>query len=227
MKNSGAPKTTITAHTETERRFVIGVSGASGALYAAHFIRSLAYLTAGSSQLIVSPAALRVYRQEMQGQATTAAKYLAEILATPPVNAPQRSQVQHQFHVADYHDIGARAASGSSPSDGMVVIPCSMKSIAAIAHGYSSNLLERAADVCLKERRRLVLVPRETPYSVVHLQNMLQLSQAGAIILPASPGFYQRPLNIDALAQFIAGRILALFQIDHQLFPAWDGETSI
>ena len=224
MKNLDAAKTN--AYTAPEKRLVIGISGASGALYAAHFIRSLAYLAPGNSQLIVSPAAMRVYRQEMQGQATNASEYLAEILTSPlqAPNAPKNLAIQHQFHIADYHDIGARAASGSSPNDGMVVIPCSMKSIAAIAHGYSSNLLERAADVCLKERRRLVLTPRETPYSVIHLQNMLQLSQAGAIILPASPGFYQRPQNIAELAQFIAGRILALFQIEHQLFPAWESD---
>ncbi|MBX7058079.1 MAG: UbiX family flavin prenyltransferase [Leptospirales bacterium] len=196
------------------RNLIVAISGASGALYGRALLRALAVHDLQSVQLIVSPAALRVYNQELNREAATPAAYLAECLA--PAEVPAR------FLIQDYHDIGARAASGSAPSDGMIVAPCSMKSLAAIAHGHSSNLLERAAEVCLKERRRLVLVPRETPYSLLQLRNMTALTEAGAIILPASPAFYQAPQNFEDLACFIVGRALALFGIDHRLFPAWN-----
>ncbi len=107
----------------------------------------------------------------------------------------------------------------------MVIVPCSMKTLAGVANGYAANLPERAADVCLKEKRRLVLVPRETPFNTIHLRNMLSLAEAGAVILPASPGFYQRPATIEDLGRFIAGRILALFGVhDHGLFAPWEGD---
>ena len=102
-----------------------------------------------------------------------------------------------------------------------------MKSLAGIAQGYTTNLVERAADVCLKERRRLVLVPREAPYSQIHLRNMLTLTDAGGIVLPASPGFYQRPATIDELGMFIAGRVLAMFGVRHNLFKGWLAEESM
>ncbi len=199
-------------------QLVLGVSGASGSLYAYHFIRALTQLVPGKSALIVSPAALRVYRQEYASNVSNTQDYLKEILT-----GISEDSCQHSFHIEDHHDIGARSASGSSPSDGMVIIPCSMKSMADIAHGQSGNLIERAADVCLKERRRLVVVPRETPYSIIHLENMLKLSRAGVIVLPASPGFYQKPKSIDDIGRFIAGRVLSLFHVDHQLFAQWQG----
>ena len=118
-------------------------------------------------------------------------------------------------------DRGATPASGSAPSRGMVVCPCSMGTLASIAQGTTRSLIERAADVCLKERRTLILVPRETPYSMIHLENMLRLTQAGAIVLPASPGFYHRPQLIDDLIDFVVGRIVAHLGVDKQIGPRW------
>ena len=118
-------------------------------------------------------------------------------------------------------DRGATPASGSAPSRGMVVCPCSMGTLASIAQGTTRSLIERAADVCLKERRRLILVPRETPYSAIHLQNMLRLTKAGAVVLPASPGFYHRPESIDQLIDFVVGRVVAQFGIAVRIGPRW------
>lgn len=121
----------------------------------------------------------------------------------------------------DDKDRGATPASGSAPSRGMVVCPCSMGTLASIAHGMSRSLIERSADVCLKERRPLILVPRETPYSAIHLENMLHLHRAGATILPASPGFYHRPTSIADLVDFVVGRILAHLGLEIRLGPVW------
>jgi 4-hydroxy-3-polyprenylbenzoate decarboxylase len=120
-------------------------------------------------------------------------------------------------------DLGAVIASGSQRWDGMVVIPCSMKTLAGIAHGSASNLVERAADVTLKERRPLILVPRETPLSLVHLDNLRAAARAGAAIVPAMPAFYQRPRTLEDLADFVCGRVLAVLGVEHGLFPPWKG----
>jgi flavin prenyltransferase len=119
------------------------------------------------------------------------------------------------------NDRGATPASGSAPSRGMVVCPCSMGTLASIAQGTTRSLIERAADVCLKERRKLILVPRETPYSSIHLENMLRLTNAGAVVLPASPGFYHVPKTIDELIDFIVGRVVAQLGIDVRIGPRW------
>jgi 4-hydroxy-3-polyprenylbenzoate decarboxylase len=196
---------------------VLGISGASGALYGWHLIRGLATICEGTSRLIVSDAALRVCREELDPNVNSPSEYLEAALA----DVTAAGQLRHRFVIEDYRDIGAKPASGSTPCDGMAIAPCSMKTLAAIAHGYTGNLIERAADVCLKERRRLVVVPRETPYSMVHLRNMLSLTEAGGIVLPASPGFYQKPRTLDDLGRFIAGRVLALFGVEHRLFAGW------
>ena len=122
-------------------------------------------------------------------------------------------------------DLAASIASGSVRTDGMVVIPCSMKTLSAIAHGTSSSLIERAADVTLKEARPLVLVPRETPLNVIHLRNLLAAAEAGARIVPAMPAFYQKPSSFDDLADFIAGRVLNLLGIEQSLFTPWDATS--
>ncbi len=201
-------------------QLIIAVSGASGALYGAHFLRSLCVLAQGSSSLIVSGAGLRVYCDELSSTVKTPDKYLEEVLKDIPIK-----DRKHSFTLHDASDIGAKPASGSAQYDGMAIVPCSMKTLASIAHGLTSNLIERAADVCLKERRRLVVVPRETPYNLNHLKNMTALTQAGGIVLPASPGFYQMPQTIDDLGRFIAGRLLSLFHIPHNLFRPWEGDS--
>lgn len=123
----------------------------------------------------------------------------------------------------DDKDRGARPASGSVRTAGMVICPCSMGTAAAIAHGTSRSLIERAADVVLKERRTLVLVPRETPLSLVHLRNLTQVTEAGAVVLPATPGFYHRPTKVDQLVDFIVQRVLDHLELDIALTPRWGG----
>jgi 4-hydroxy-3-polyprenylbenzoate decarboxylase len=128
------------------------------------------------------------------------------------------------FTLYSNKDLGAALASGSHRCDSMVIVPCSMKTMAAVAHGLSQSLIERAADVMLKEKRRLVLVPRETPMSLPDLRNMVACAEAGAMMLPAMPAFYQQPATLDDLAAFIAGKILNALGFDQHLFPPWKGE---
>jgi flavin prenyltransferase len=122
-----------------------------------------------------------------------------------------------------FNDIAAAPASGTFRTQGMIVIPCSMKTLAGIATGYSDNLLLRAAEVTLKERRPLVLVPRETPLTTIHLENMLRVARAGAILLPAMPGFYDRPKTIDELVDHVVGKVLDIMNIEHDLYKQWTG----
>jgi len=206
-------------HNEPKLNLVVGVTGASGAVYAASFLRALIRLVPGQSALVISPSAIRVYNEEMNSKISSANDFLDEINSGVP-----GFERLHTFRIFDHADIGAKPASGSTPTDGMAIVPCSMKTLSVIASGYTSNLIERAADVCLKERRRLVVVPRETPYSLVHLKNMTALTEAGGIVLPASPGFYQKPQSIEELGNFIAGRVLSLFGVRHSLFRGWGAE---
>ncbi|MBI3394695.1 MAG: UbiX family flavin prenyltransferase [Spirochaetia bacterium] len=206
-------------------RLVIGITGASGSLYAVELIRALHRLVPGESDIVVSPAAFRVYESEM-GRTLSGENDLARAQAFINNTIQSDGPGQHTFKVHAHDDVGAPPASGSRPCDGMIVIPCSMNMVSSVACGRSTNLIERAADVCLKERRRLILVPRETPYSRTHLKNMLEATDAGAVILPASPAFYQKPREFSDLGRFIAGRALALFGVKHDLFKPWDGEAS-
>jgi len=205
-----------------QNNFILAISGASGSLYSVALLRALAARVPGTSALIVSDAALRVFRNEIDPDARSAETLLARILAPIP-----EAKRLHTFELFDPDDFGAKPASGSAPYTGMVVVPCSMKTLAAIANGHASSLIERAADVTLKERRRLVVVPREAPYNLIHLKNMVALTEAGGIVVPASPGFYHRPETIEALGDFIAGKILSLFGIGHNLTPAWEGDHEL
>jgi 4-hydroxy-3-polyprenylbenzoate decarboxylase len=184
----------------------LAVTGASGAAYA---IRLLCVLneTRVPVRLIVSRTGWRLLQEEMDVATET----------------DLRTRTGDWSHVTVYddEDRGATPASGSAPSGGMVVCPCSMGTLASIAQGTTRSLIERAADVVLKERRRLVLVPRETPYSLIHLQNMLRVTRAGAVVLPASPGFYHRPRRVDELIDFVVGRILSHLDVPHRIGPSW------
>ncbi len=188
---------------------VIAITGASGAPYAVRLVEQLA-LAKRPVSLIVSSHGWRLLGMEAG---------IADITAL-------RSRVggvrwDAAVTVYDDADRGAAPASGSARSSGMVVCPCSMGTLAAIAHGTSRSLIERAADVTLKERRPLLLVPRETPLSVIHLENMLRVSRAGAIVLPAAPGFYHGPTRIDDLIDFIVARVLDHLGVDHRLSARW------
>lgn len=189
---------------------VFAITGASGAPYAVRLLEALA--AAGQpTWLIVSDHGLRLLETE---SGIGSVEALRTRIGASPWDA----------HVStfDDRDRGALPASGSVQTLGMVICPCSMGTIAAISQGTSRSLVERAADVALKERRKLVVVPRETPYSEIHLGNMLRLTRAGAVVLPASPGFYHRPQRIEALVDFVVGRILDHLSVKHEL-PRWSG----
>ncbi|MCB1176287.1 MAG: UbiX family flavin prenyltransferase [Leptospiraceae bacterium] len=195
---------------------VVGIAGASGSIYAARFLKKLLSLE-GTTYLIVSPASLRIFREEYECKVSNPNELIDYITHKWKV------EVKNNIQIRSFSDIGADIASGSNTWKAMIVVPCSMKTIASINAGLTENLIERAADVTLKERRRLILVPRETPYNRIHLKNMLSLDEAGAIILPASPGFYQMPKTLDDLGDFIAGRIFNLLDVNAELFSKWNG----
>ena len=189
---------------------VAAVTGASGAPYAVRLLQALA--AAGQpTWLIVSEHGFRLLETE---SGIASIEELRDRVGSAAWDSSMR--------VFDDRDRGALPASGSVQTKGMVICPCSMGTVAAIAHGTSRSLIERAADVVLKERRRLVVVPRETPYSDIHLENMLRLTRAGAVVLPASPGFYHRPTRVEELVDFVVGRILDHVEVAHEL-PRWTG----
>jgi 4-hydroxy-3-polyprenylbenzoate decarboxylase len=193
---------------------VVGVTGASGAPYAVRLLRALA--DAGRPVwLTISGHGFRLLETE-SGIASLEQLRLA-------VGADAWDRLVTVF---DDRDRGARPASGSARTAGMVICPCSMGTLAAVSLGTSRSLVERAADVTLKERRPLLLVTREMPLSVVHLENMLRATRAGAIVLPASPGFYHRPTSIDELVDFVVARVLDLLGVDHAVGRRW-GETPV
>ena len=194
-------------------RLILGISGASGAIYAKSLIGILATQVPGESDLILSPAALRVYREEVVSHIHSPKDYLADILETKQSDLRQIKNPVHTFSIRAHQNIGDRAASGSNYYSGMIIIPCSMNTLGSIAAGLSDNLITRAADVSLKEKRKLILVTRETPLSGIHLQNMQHLSNQGAVILPANPGFYHLPKTIEDLVDFISYRVLQQFNI--------------
>jgi 4-hydroxy-3-polyprenylbenzoate decarboxylase len=196
----------------------LAITGASGALYA---VRTLAELLAQglNVELIVSDYGRRLLRDEL-GDEATIEKLVPYLSAKYGAAAKNGSLVVHSNR-----DLGATIASGSHHCSAMAIVPCSMKTLAGVAHGLSRNLVERAADVMLKEHRRLVIVPRETPMSLPALKNMVLCAEAGAMIVPAMPAFYQLPKSLDDLADFMAGKILSALGFDHELYPAWTGKV--
>ena len=199
------------------RSVTLAFTGASGMPYG---IRLLECLLAADVQvsLLVSSAAQIVAKQELDWTMPSRAEELAAFLVDKYASKPG------QLRVFGREAWFAPVASGSNPSDAMVVCPCSMGSLAAIAQGLSDNLIERAADVCIKEQRKLILVPRETPYSALHLENMLKLARLGVVILPPNPGFYHHPQSIADLIDFVVARILDQLHIAHQLMVRWGQE---
>jgi len=190
----------------------MAITGASGAPYAVRLLQQLV-LHRVPTWLIVSGHGFRLLQTE------TAIADVASLRAFCGADAFDRSVT-----LFDDADRGAAPASGSARSSGMVICPCSMGTVSAIAHGSSRSLVERSADVALKERRPLLLVPRETPLSLVHLENLTAVTRAGAIVMPAAPGFYHRPTTIDQLVDFIVARVLDHLQVEHSLGQRWGGD---
>jgi flavin prenyltransferase len=197
----------------------IAITGASGAVYAT---RTVAALLARRVhvELIVSDYGRRLLRDELGDQASV--ERLQEFLAAKYGDGVTAGTITLHSN----RDLGATIASGSHGCRAMAIVPCSMKTLAAVAHGLSRNLIERAADVMLKEQRRLVIVPRETPMSLPQLRNLVLCAEAGAMILPAMPAFYQLPKTLDDLADFIAGKILSALGFEHDLYPPWTGQVA-
>lgn len=185
------------------RRLVVAITGATGAVYGVRLLQQLAATPGVETHLVVSDAASLTLHQEV---------------------GMQRRDVEALAHVVHRNrDIGASIASGSFQSDGMVVAPCSMKTLASVAHALSDNLIARAADVMLKERRRLVLMVRETPFNLAHLRNMTAVTEMGGIIFPPLPGFYHKPASIEEMVDHTVGRVIDLFGIEHGIAPRWNG----
>ena len=202
--------------TEKPRSIAVAVTGASGAVYATRTMAAL--LERGCHiELVVSDYGRRLLRDELGDEA--AVEKLAAYLESKYGEGVRNGA----YTLYSNRDLGAKIASGSQGCEAMVVVPCSMKSLAGIAHGLSRNLVERAADVMLKEKRPLIIVPRETPMSLPQLRNMTLCAEAGAMVLPAMPAFYQMPKTLDDLADFMAGKILAALGFPHSLYPSWQG----
>ena len=185
------------------RRVIVGISGASGAVYGARLLQVLQGQSSIETHLVVSDAGWRNLRHELD------------------MDRPAVEALAHRVH--DLHNVGAAIASGSFDCHAMVVAPCSMRTLAAVAHGLADNLLTRAADVALKERRRLVLMVRETPLHLVHLRNMVTVTEMGAIVCPPLPAFYLRPTTLGDVVDYSVARVLDLIGVAHQIAPRWEG----
>jgi polyprenyl P-hydroxybenzoate/phenylacrylic acid decarboxylase-like protein len=185
------------------QRLIVGVTGSSAPQLALEVLRGLRSCGEVEIHLVISEGAERSIEAEL-GMSRRDVEQLGDVVHDP-------------------RDLGAAISSGSFVTAGMVVVPCSMKTLAAVATGYSADLIARAADVCLKERRRLVLVTRETPLNLVHIRNMETVTLAGAVVMPPVPAFYHRPETIDDLLRQTAGKVLDQFGLDHKLFERWQG----
>ncbi|MCW4015225.1 MAG: UbiX family flavin prenyltransferase [Candidatus Bathyarchaeota archaeon] len=181
-------------------KLTIAITGASGVIYGKRLLEELHNKNI-ETHLVISNAAKKIIKHELE----TSEKSL-EKLAN---------------HVYEIDDWSSPIVSGSFKTDGLVVVPCSMKTLAGIANGFAENVILRAADVTLKEKRKLIIVPRETPLNVIHLRNMLDLAEQGAIIVPSMPAYYHKPKNINDVVDFIVGRILDVLGIEHNLYKRW------
>jgi len=185
------------------RRIIVAITGATGVAYGVRLLQVLREIPEIETHLMISDAGVLNLHQELD---------------------VRRKEVDALADVThNVRDVGASIASGSFQSDGMIVAPCSMKTLASVANGLSDNLIARAADVVLKERRRLVLMVRETPFNLAHLRNMTSVTEMGGIIFPPLPGFYHRPQSINEMIDHTIGRVLDLYGIAHTLMPRWNG----
>ncbi len=191
--------------------FVVGITGASGSIYGIRLIQELGRRK-HTVNVVITSAGKQVMKEE---------------LGTPvleEINKPGVSEISSYLKVWENDDFEAPFMSGSNAPEAVILIPCSMGKLASVANGISGNLLERIADVALKERRHLILVVRETPLSLIHLENMVKVTKAGATVLPAMPAFYHHPKTIDDMVNFIVGKVMNLLGIKHKLFKGWRKE---
>ncbi|MBY0570962.1 MAG: UbiX family flavin prenyltransferase [Burkholderiaceae bacterium] len=194
MTSTGAPP---------KQRLIIAITGATGSVYGVRLLQVLQANPDVETHLLISEAGVLNLHQELD---------------------MKRKDVEAFADVVHHvRDVGASIASGSFQSDGMVIAPCSMKTLASVAHGMSDNLITRAADVVLKERRRLILMVRETPFNLAHLRNMTAVTEMGGVIFPPLPGFYHRPQSIQEMVDHTVGRVLDMFSLQHELTPRWQG----
>jgi 4-hydroxy-3-polyprenylbenzoate decarboxylase len=184
-------------------RIIVGISGASGVILGLHLLRALAEHSECETYLVITEGAVKTLACE--------------------TDLGLRDIVHAANHSYAIKDFGAVIASGSFKTEGMVIIPCSMKTLSGVVHGFSDNLLLRAADVCLKERRKLILVPRELPFSLTHLHNMKLATQLGCIVSPPVMTFYNRPSSITDMISHLIGKILMIFNLEHRNFAPWEG----
>jgi 4-hydroxy-3-polyprenylbenzoate decarboxylase len=198
------------------KRIIVGLTGASGTVYGTRLVEVLADQTNFEVHLTISPAGARSLLEEVGIDIDVDNFELSDLIGRDADNVIYHSP----------NDIGASIASGSFRTEGMVIIPCSMGTVASVAMGLSRNLLQRSADVCMKERRKLVLVVRETPFSTIHLENMLKLSKNGVTILPAMPAFYHFPDTIDDQINFVVSKTLDQFGIEAGLIRRWKEKNS-
>lgn len=189
------------------RRLIVAITGASGAIYGVQLLRRLREMPGIETHLLLSSAGVLNVHQELD---------------------MKRGDVEALAHVIhNVNDIGASVASGSFATAGIVIAPCSMKTLGAIANGLADNLIARAADVCLKERRRVVLLARETPLNLAHIRNMEAVTLMGGVIFPPVPAFYQRPRSLEEMVDHTLARVLDLFDIEHDLAPRWSGQVGV
>lgn len=181
-------------------KLIVAITGASGVIYGKRLLEELNKNNV-ETHLVISEAAKKIIKLELKTSVNSIEKLAS--------------------HVHDIDDWSSPIVSGSYKTDGMIIVPCSMKTLAGVANGFAENAVLRAADVMIKEKRRLIVVPRETPVSNIHLKNMLELSEQGVNILPAMPAFYHKPENIDEMVDFVVGRILDVLGIDHRLYKRW------
>jgi 4-hydroxy-3-polyprenylbenzoate decarboxylase len=199
------------------KSITVGISGASGAIYAQRLLMQLEdSAEVGQINLVISGPGRRVISDELDINSTADSDIVAELIGRPSAKTVI-------FHPGD---IGAAIASGSYPVDAMAIIPCSSSTLGVLASGSSRNLLHRAADVCLKEGRKLVIVPRETPLSTIHIENMLKLRQAGAMIVPAMPAFYHRPADIVSMVDHFIYRVMDHLGLTHSQETIWQGDAA-
>lgn len=193
------------------KRLIVGITGASAVIYGVRLLEILARCEDIEVHLTISTSGVRALWEELQIELD-----INEFRLDSLIGSDSERVIYHHES-----DIGASIASGSFRTEGMIVVPCSMGTVASIAAGISRNLIHRAADVCIKERRKLVIVPRETPLSTIHLENMLKLSRAGVCVLPAMPGYYHFPKTVDDQINFVVTKILDQFDIDTGLIQRW------